>query len=282
MSPEERRRELAALLRRRRESLQPENVGLVRGARRRARGLRREEVAELSSISLAWYTWLEQGLPIRVSERTLHRIAQTLKLSREEWLYIALLAGFSAIQTAPSIDGDPSSTSIQKMLDAFTISPAGLFNNRFDVIATNAAARTIFGSDVMSAAGWGRNVIWRFFMDQDRRRMYPDGIFDLGVRNMIESLRMNWAADDGKGGIVELADELRSKNSTFNELWNERKVARLTNCSAQFLVRTTRKAIRVQYSRYCVPVLSGHAISVVQPADSHSATMLQRCLDRMS
>ncbi len=37
---------LAAFLRHRREALQPEDVGLPRGPRRRTGGLRREEVAE--------------------------------------------------------------------------------------------------------------------------------------------------------------------------------------------------------------------------------------------
>ncbi len=45
------RTSLGAFLRARREVLQPEDVGLRRGPRRRARGLRREEVAELCDMS---------------------------------------------------------------------------------------------------------------------------------------------------------------------------------------------------------------------------------------
>jgi hypothetical protein len=43
--------QLADFLRHRREALQPEDVGLMRGPRRRTSGLRREEVALLASMS---------------------------------------------------------------------------------------------------------------------------------------------------------------------------------------------------------------------------------------
>ena len=52
---------LAAFLRRRRESLQPEDVGLRRGPRRRTEGLRREEVAGLCHMSTDYYSRLERA-----------------------------------------------------------------------------------------------------------------------------------------------------------------------------------------------------------------------------
>ncbi|NJP75463.1 helix-turn-helix domain-containing protein, partial [Streptomyces sp. C1-2] len=51
---------LAAFLRHRRESLQPEDVGLPRGQRRRTSGLRREEVAALCHMSTDYYARLER------------------------------------------------------------------------------------------------------------------------------------------------------------------------------------------------------------------------------
>ena len=45
------RGQLADCLRTRREALQPEDVGLPRGQRRRTGGLRREEVAALCGMS---------------------------------------------------------------------------------------------------------------------------------------------------------------------------------------------------------------------------------------
>ncbi|MGN6245865.1 MAG: helix-turn-helix domain-containing protein, partial [Motilibacteraceae bacterium] len=58
---EDRRRELGAFLRARREQLVRADVGLPPAARGRSVGLRREEVAVASGVSVTWYTWLEQG-----------------------------------------------------------------------------------------------------------------------------------------------------------------------------------------------------------------------------
>lgn len=47
--------DLSDFLRKRREALQPEDVGMPRGRRRRTPGLRREEVAALASMSADYY-----------------------------------------------------------------------------------------------------------------------------------------------------------------------------------------------------------------------------------
>jgi len=83
-----RARELADFLRSRRERLTPAAAGLRPGPRRRTPGLRREEVAELSRIGTAWYTWLEQARDISPSEGALPRIARTLQLDETETTYL--------------------------------------------------------------------------------------------------------------------------------------------------------------------------------------------------
>jgi transcriptional regulator with XRE-family HTH domain len=54
--------------------------------------LRREEVAELSGMSLDWYTQLETAQDIRVSPRLLDRISNVLRLSDQEKLKLFFLA----------------------------------------------------------------------------------------------------------------------------------------------------------------------------------------------
>jgi transcriptional regulator with XRE-family HTH domain len=61
------REELASFLRSRREATDPVSVGLRPGLRRRTPGLRREELAQLSGISVTWYTWLEQSRVLRMT-----------------------------------------------------------------------------------------------------------------------------------------------------------------------------------------------------------------------
>src|SRR5918996_2579454 len=87
---------MAAFLRRRREQLQPADVGLSGGARRRAPGLRREEVAQLASMSTDYYSRLEQQRGPRPSTSMLASLARGLRLSLDERDYLFRLAGYTA------------------------------------------------------------------------------------------------------------------------------------------------------------------------------------------
>ncbi|RKG64716.1 XRE family transcriptional regulator [Corallococcus sp. CA054B] len=84
--------ELAHFLRSRRERLRPEDVGLPAGSRRRTPGLRREELARLADVGVSWYTWLEQGRDIHVSEPLLERLVVALRLTPTERLHLFALA----------------------------------------------------------------------------------------------------------------------------------------------------------------------------------------------
>jgi transcriptional regulator with XRE-family HTH domain len=87
-----RRQRLGAFLRTRRAGLEPSHFDLPVFRRRRVPGLRREEMALLAGISVAWYTQLESGAPISVSPALIRRIAEILELSPLERAYIFTLA----------------------------------------------------------------------------------------------------------------------------------------------------------------------------------------------
>src|SRR5271170_1694486 len=91
---------LGQLLRSRRERLVPTDVGLPAGQRRRTAGLRREEVALLASLSTTYYTFLEQGRPVRPSAQVLDALASALRMSAAERRYLHVLAN------GPAGDGD--------------------------------------------------------------------------------------------------------------------------------------------------------------------------------
>src|SRR3954454_5550551 len=84
---------LADFLRARRERLQPEDVGLPRGARRRTGGLRREEVALLAGMSADYYSRLEQPRGPMPSDQMLGALARALKLSLSEREHLFALGG---------------------------------------------------------------------------------------------------------------------------------------------------------------------------------------------
>jgi transcriptional regulator with XRE-family HTH domain len=82
IAPDDSRKQLGAFLRSRRESLDPQRLGLPRVGRRRTPGLRREEVAMLADVGVTWYTWLEQGREVNPSESVLMGVANACSAAR--------------------------------------------------------------------------------------------------------------------------------------------------------------------------------------------------------
>lgn len=87
------RQALGRFLRKRREAIVPQDVGILSRRGRRTPGLRREEVAFLADIGVKWYARLEAGDDIHPSESTLTGIATALNLSLAEFEYMLELAG---------------------------------------------------------------------------------------------------------------------------------------------------------------------------------------------
>lgn len=112
---------LAEFLRRRRESLQPEDVGLPRGRRRRTNGLRREEVAFLCHMSTDYYARLERERGPQPSEQMIASIAQGLHLSLDERDHLFRLAG----HTPPTrgVDSEHISPGLLRILDRLHDTP---------------------------------------------------------------------------------------------------------------------------------------------------------------
>ena len=93
-----------------RARLRPDDVGLVSVGRRRVPGLRREEVAELASISPSWYTLLETAHSIRVSPRMLDRLSAALQLNENEKRQLFSLA-IDEMPTYPQATADSAGSS---------------------------------------------------------------------------------------------------------------------------------------------------------------------------
>ncbi|HEX6347213.1 helix-turn-helix domain-containing protein [Umezawaea sp.] len=127
------KQELGAFLRAHREWLAPSDVGLAGGSRRRTPGLRREEVAALSGVGLAWYTWLEQGR-VDTSRQVLDAVSRALRLDRDSHGHVLALAGLR-----PVVDQDVDlSAVLTPLVDAWP-GPAAAVDRRFDLVTANPA-----------------------------------------------------------------------------------------------------------------------------------------------
>src|ERR1700679_2834715 len=116
------RAQFADFLRRRREALQPEDVGLSRGSRRRAEGLRREEVAALCDMSVDYYSRLEQNRGPQPSEQMLASIARGLRLNLDERDHLFRLGGHNAPVRA--LRSEHISPVLMRVLDRLQDTPA--------------------------------------------------------------------------------------------------------------------------------------------------------------
>lgn len=101
---------LAEFLRRRREAMQPADVGLPMGVRRRrTTGLRREEVAQLTGMSVDYYGRLEQSRSTQPSTQMLRALARALRLTDDETDHLYRLAGHAVPdRSAPSLHVKPA------------------------------------------------------------------------------------------------------------------------------------------------------------------------------
>jgi transcriptional regulator with XRE-family HTH domain len=116
------RAQLADFLRKRREALRPEDVGLVVGSRRRTEGLRREEVAALCGMSPDYVTRLEQQRSPKPSDQMLAAIARGLRLTLDERDHLFRLAGHNAPMRA--LRTDHVSPGMMRVLDRLDDTPA--------------------------------------------------------------------------------------------------------------------------------------------------------------
>jgi len=223
---------LGQLLRSRRERLVPADVGLPAGlsaGRRRTAGLRREEVALLASLSVTYYTFLEQGRPVRPSAQVLDALAAALRMSAAERRYLYVLAygpddasgsagGAPGAPAAP--DGstppellDPAVADLVQRLEPF---PTLVKGRRWDVLAANPAACELFGDWPAGPPGERNLVRWMFTTDQ-AREVYLE--WEPEARAMLGRFRLSAARHPDDPDIAALIAELQRDSDHVRDWW---------------------------------------------------------------
>lgn len=213
--------DLAAFLRSRRTRLQPSDVGLPDGLRRRTPGLRRQEVAQLAGVSVDYYIRLEQGRGPHPSRQVLSALARALVLSRDEREYLFRVAGESPPPTVgPSRELTPA---IRHLLDAMPHTPAYVVDAKYDILAWNELA-TMFIGDVSAAPEADRNMIRWMFRQPDNDPHWTEEQTDRFTRGSVADLRAAYARYPGDRGIQSLVTELLGVSPRFAAMWAEQEV----------------------------------------------------------
>jgi len=135
---------LGTFLRTRREALQPEDVGMPRGARRRTSGLRREEVASLVGMSPDYYARLERGAGPQPSEQMVAAIARGLRLSLAERDHLFTLAGHTTPRRTSRTDH--VAPALMRVLDRLQDTPAQVMGGLGETLVQTPQAVALLGA----------------------------------------------------------------------------------------------------------------------------------------
>ncbi len=218
---------LGQLLRSRRERLTPADVGLPAdwsaGRRRRTAGLRREEVALLANLSATYYTFLEQGRPVRPSAQVLDALASALRMSAAERRYLHVLAygpggtdgqaGPGPAASAPPERLDPAVADLVQRLEPF---PTLVKGRRWDVLAANPAARELFADWAAGHPGERNLVRWMFTTDR-AREVYLE--WEPEARAMLGRFRLSAARYPDDPDVRTLIAELQRDSEHVRDWW---------------------------------------------------------------
>lgn len=213
----DRRAELSEFLRTRRARLKPEDVGLPDfGRHRRVPGLRREELAQLAGVSVAYYTRLEQGNGRNVSAEVLDAIARALRLSDAEHSHLTHLAKPKQHKKKPAKRTEQVRPALRQLLDSIDGVPAYVSGRRSDILAWNRMAAAVFG-DWSELPAQERNWARLVFLKPEYRDLFVE--WDQKASDMVAFLRMDAGrhADDPR--LSALVGELSLKSEEFRRLW---------------------------------------------------------------
>jgi transcriptional regulator with XRE-family HTH domain len=263
---------LADFLVTRRNRLQPVDVGLSPGARRRAPGLRREEVAQLAAMSTDYFTRLEQRRGPQPSTQMLASLARALRLTADERDYLYRVAGHSAPDRASK--ADYVAPGLLRVLDRLTDTPALILSDLGETLVQNDPARALFG-DVSQLTGMERSAIYRWFVHPDQERWhYREGDRDRQSRAQVASLRAAHGAMGADSRAGALVRELLRRSPEFARLWEAHEVGRRFE-DHKVLVHPTLGPIEVDCQALFTEDQSQVLLVLTAPPRSEAASKLE-------
>jgi len=211
---------LAAFLRGRREALQPEDVGLRRGARRRTNGLRREEVAELCDMSADYLARLERGSGSQPSQQMAAAIARGLRLTPDERDHLFLLCGHR--RQPRHLRYAHISPGLLRVMDRLQDTPAQIVGPVGETLQQTPPAVALLGDETRQT-GLARSALYRWFTDPTARDRYLPEDHHLHSRVFVAVLRASATAQGPGSPAASLVADLRHNNE-FADLWNRQEV----------------------------------------------------------
>ncbi|MFD3519466.1 helix-turn-helix transcriptional regulator [Streptomyces sp. NPDC058653] len=218
------RAEIGAFLRTRRARLRPEEVGLpVYGRYRRVPGLRREELAQLAGVSVAYLTRLEQGRGQNVSAEVLGALSRALRLTDAEHEHLTRLAKCHRTnrRTTPPPHEERVRPALREMLMSLDGLPAYVTGWRSDLLAWNRTATALFG-DWDRLPPRDRNWARLLFLRPGSRSLFKD--WETQAATTVSTLRLHAGCRPDDPRLLSLVDELTAGSDDFRRFWSQHDI----------------------------------------------------------
>ncbi len=213
------RREIQEFLTSRRGRITPERAGIrtFGSGPRRVPGLRREEVASLAGVSIAYYTKLERGDASGVSDSVLEALSRALQLDDAERTHLFDLV--RAQQPVPRPRRRRTTQTIrpgvQRLLDRID-SPAFVRNGRMDVLAMNKLGEALY-SELLANPGRPVNSARFCFLDPRATAFFAD--WDESADASVAVLRAEAGRSPHDPDLTKLIGELSTQSEEFRVRW---------------------------------------------------------------
>ncbi|WP_413755232.1 helix-turn-helix domain-containing protein [Streptomyces sp. MMBL 11-3] len=218
-----------ALLRGWRDRLDPAEAGYARSARRRAPGLRREELAELAGLSVEYVLRLEQGRATHPSAQVVSAVARALRLTPGERDQLFRAAGLLAPRDRTV--GTHVPPSIRRLVARLGDLPIGVFAADWSLLWWNGMWTALHG-DPSGLPPAERNLARALFgTGEGRWHLRPvssaagEDAFETAV---VADLREAVARYPADPELAALVDDLRTASPLFGELWAVAGMRQLT------------------------------------------------------
>jgi transcriptional regulator with XRE-family HTH domain len=248
---------LAEFLRHRREALHPDDVGLPPGQRRRARGLRREEVAALSNMSTDYYARLEQERGPQPSEQMIGAIAQGLHLSVDERDHLYRLAGHHP--PARGTGSEFIAPGLLRIFDRLVDTPAEIVTELGVTLRQTSLGVALTG-DSTRFTGNARSLGYRWFTDRAARALYAPEDHAFLTRMFASGLREIATLRGSGSPAARIVDELLASSEEFRIAWARHEVG-IRPAEVKHFVHPELGALELSCQRLLDPD-EGHSLLV--------------------
>lgn len=209
------------MLRRLRDRVAPDAVGLPVGGRRRAVGLRREELAALAGISVDYLTRLEQGRATSPSEQVVEALARALRLSDQQRERLFELAGLVA--PGPGVVSARITPSVARLLDRLANTPVAVYDAAWNLIVANPSYDALMGQTT-TWRGIEGNAVWRNVVGPGSRAVLTQAEHAEFIAGLVADLRVSAARYPADRQLKDLIRDLSAQSSRFVELWQTAEI----------------------------------------------------------